>query len=159
VFQTYAEVKCHFKIPPTVFYPQPKVDSAFIGLHFLGPAKLKERLAGVDPKDFRAVVTTSFRQRRKTIRNSLKKLDGIDKDLLKDLLKAPPLPLPQTIVEARGRGDAFAMTQELPEDWGSKRPEEFTPGMFVELTRLLFGDNKTGDDLGRKVWRKQKHGV
>ena len=74
---------CHFKIPPTVFYPQPKVDSAFIGVHFLGPTKLRQRLAGVDPKDFRNVVTTAFRQRRKTIRNSLKKLDGIDKDLLK----------------------------------------------------------------------------
>lgn len=28
VFQLYAEVHCHFKIPPTVFYPKPKVDSA-----------------------------------------------------------------------------------------------------------------------------------
>jgi 16S rRNA (adenine1518-N6/adenine1519-N6)-dimethyltransferase len=159
VFQTYAEVNCHFKIPPTVFYPQPKVDSAFIGLHFLGPAKLKERLAGVRPKDFRRVVTTSFRQRRKTIRNSLKKLEGIDKDLL----NAPPVPLPQSVIEARERGDAFAMIQELPEDWGSLRPEALTPGMFVEVTRLLLGDDKTSDDdddaLGRKVWRKLKHGV
>eukprot|EP00339_Tiarina_fusa_P005123 CAMPEP_0117020974 /NCGR_PEP_ID=MMETSP0472-20121206/15877_1 /TAXON_ID=693140 ORGANISM="Tiarina fusus, Strain LIS" /NCGR_SAMPLE_ID=MMETSP0472 /ASSEMBLY_ACC=CAM_ASM_000603 /LENGTH=480 /DNA_ID=CAMNT_0004726325 /DNA_START=57 /DNA_END=1497 /DNA_ORIENTATION=- len=154
VFQTYAEVKCHFKIPPTVFYPQPKVDSAFIGLHFLGPTKLKERLAGVNPRDFRNVVTTSFRQRRKTIRNSLKKLEGIDKDLL----KAPPVPLPQSIVEARERGDSFAMTQELPEDWGSLRPEQLTPGMFVEVTRLLFGDGNTDDDLGRKVWRKRSMG-
>ena len=28
VFQLYADVNCHFKIPPTVFYPKPKVDSA-----------------------------------------------------------------------------------------------------------------------------------
>ena len=28
VFQLYADVHCHFKIPPTVFYPKPKVDSA-----------------------------------------------------------------------------------------------------------------------------------
>jgi 16S rRNA (adenine1518-N6/adenine1519-N6)-dimethyltransferase len=154
VFQTYAEVKNHFKIPPTVFYPQPKVDSALVGLHFLGPAGLRKRLAGVDPRDFRHVVTTAFRQRRKTIRNTLKKLDGIDKELL----KAAPLPLPQSVIELREEGDVFAQTQELPEDWGSKRPEELTGGQFVEITRLLFGERQS-EDLGRKVWRKLKHGV
>ena len=154
VFQTYAEVNNHFKIPPTVFYPQPKVDSALVGLHFLGPAKLRKRLAGVDPKDFRTVVTTAFRQRRKTIRNSLKKLEGIEKEKL----NAPPLPLPESVVEDREQGDVFAQTQELPEDWGSKRPEQLTPGQFVEITRLLYGDRQS-EDLGRKVWRKLKHGV
>ena len=154
VFQTYAEVNCHFKIPPTVFYPQPKVDSALVGLHFLGPTKLKERLAGVDPRDFRNVVTTAFRQRRKTIRNSLKKLEGINMELL----NAPPLPLPQSVIEARELGDAFAMSQELPENWFSKRPEQLTPAQFVEVTRLLFGSEQK-DDLGNKVWRKLKHGA
>ena len=154
VFQTYAEVNCHFKIPPTVFYPQPKVDSALVGLHFLGPTGLKQRLAGVDPRDFRNVVTTAFRQRRKTIRNSLKKLEGIDVDLL----NTPPLPLPQSVVEAREGGDEFAKTQELPENWFSKRPEQLTPGQFVEVTRLLYGSQQK-DDLGQKVWRKLKHGI
>jgi 16S rRNA A1518/A1519 N6-dimethyltransferase RsmA/KsgA/DIM1 with predicted DNA glycosylase/AP lyase activity len=153
VFQTYAEVNCHFKIPPTVFYPQPKVDSALVGLHFLGPTKLKERLAGVDPRDFRKVVTTAFRQRRKTIRNSLKTLSDIDPELL----KAPPLPLPDIVVEARESGDTFAQNQELPENWFSKRPEELTPAQFVEVTRLLCGCEQK-DDLGQKVWRKLKHG-
>jgi 16S rRNA (adenine1518-N6/adenine1519-N6)-dimethyltransferase len=153
VFQTYAEVNCHFKIPPTVFYPKPKVDSALVCLHFLGPNKLKERLAGVDPRDFRTVVTAAFQQRRKTIRNSLKKLEGIDPELL----KAPPLPLPDTVVEARERGDPFAQTQELPENWFSQRPEQLTPGQLVEVTRLLYG-SKQNNDLGKKVWRKLKHG-
>jgi 16S rRNA (adenine1518-N6/adenine1519-N6)-dimethyltransferase len=147
-------VKNHFKIPPTVFYPQPKVDSALVGLHFLGPTKLRQRLAGVNPKDLRQVVTVAFQQRRKTVRNSLKKLAGLD--LAK--LDAPPLPLPLSIVEARDRGDAFSQTQELPENWSSKRPEELTPGQFVELTRLLCGE-KNLDELGRKVWRKRKHGA
>merc|ERR1711957_231671 len=49
VFQLYAECKLHFKIPPTVFYPQPKVDSALIGLHFIGPNELRARLGGVTP--------------------------------------------------------------------------------------------------------------
>ena len=157
VFQTYADVKCHFKIPPTVFYPQPKVDSAFLGVHFLGPAKLRQRLAGVDPKDFRNVVTTAFRQRRKTIRNALKKLEGLAD---KELLKSPPLPLPQSVIDAREAGDKFAMEQELPEDWHGKRPEQLSPGQFVEITRLLLGEKKTADEeLGRKVWRKLKHGL
>lgn len=154
VFQTYAEVGNHFKIPPTVFYPQPKVDSALVGLHFLGPSKLRKRLAGVNPKDFRYVVTTAFRQRRKTIRNSLKKLEGVDVEQL----RAPPLPLPDSVIKAREEGDAFAQKQELPQDWGSLRPEQLTPGQFVEITRLLFGDSQS-EDLGRKVWRKLKHGV
>jgi len=164
VFQTYADVRCHFKIPPTVFYPQPKVDSALLGLHFLGPAKLRERLAGVRPKDFRTVVTTAFRQRRKTIRNTLKKLPGIEKEILMEKISSPPLPLPESVLAAQQRGDVFALAQELPEDWMGKRPEELTPGQFVEVTRLMYGDTNgideaSGVELGRKVWRKKKHGV
>lgn len=173
VFQTYAEVRCHFKIPPTVFYPQPKVDSALVGLHFLGPAKLRQRLAGVLPQDFRNVVTTAFRQRRKTVRNSLKKVPGIDAETLKEKLNSLPVPLPESVLDAQHSGDAFALSQTLPDDWASKRPEELTPGQFVEVTRLLYGSNNNGksgsssnnnnqqgaSDLGRKVWRKLKHGI
>jgi 16S rRNA (adenine1518-N6/adenine1519-N6)-dimethyltransferase len=175
VFQTYADVRCHFKIPPTVFYPQPKVDSALVGLHFLGPTKLRQRLAGVRPRDFRTVVTTVFRQRRKTIRNSLKKLPGVDAEILKEKLNSSPLHLPQSVLEAQANGDTFALSQILPDDWASKRPEELTPGQFVEVTRLLYGsssssssnnntsstcdDQRDVSDLGRKVWRKLKHGV
>lgn len=36
VFQIYAETRMHFKIPPTVFYPKPKVDSGLVGLTFVG---------------------------------------------------------------------------------------------------------------------------
>lgn len=125
-----------------------------VGLHFLGPAKLRKRLAGVDPVDLRNVVTTAFRQRRKTIRNSLKKLEDIDQELL----DSEPLPLPESIVELQKEGDEFAQRQELPLNWGTKRPEELTPGQFVEITRLLYG-NRQSEELGRKVWRKLKHGV
>lgn len=107
----------------------------------------------MDPVDFRNVVTTAFRQRRKTIRNSLKKLEGIEKEQL----DVPPLPLPDSIRELQDKGDEFALKQELPPDWGSKRPEQLSPGQFVEITRLLFGSRQS-DELGRKVWRKLKHG-
>ena len=167
VFQTYADVKCHFKIPNTVFYPKPKVDSALVGLKFLGPTKLSRRLAGVNPINFKNVVTTAFRQRRKTIRNSLKKLAGITVEQL----DSPPLPLPQSIqdiIDSEGKSEseydendiAFAKNQQLPNDWTKKRPEELTPGQFVEVTRLLFGDDGSSTtQWNSKVWRKLKHGT
>jgi 16S rRNA (adenine1518-N6/adenine1519-N6)-dimethyltransferase len=182
VFQLYADTTCHFKIPPTVFYPKPKVDSALIGLHFIGSSALQSRLAGVRPKDLRRVVTATFQQRRKTVRNSLRKLlqevfHG-NAEQVTALLNASPGPLPDAVRQAAIQGDAFAATQQLPDDWASKRPEELSPGQFVELTRLIFGsmpfqqvrangmndkgDNTSasGDDvLGKKVWRKLKHGT
>ena len=166
VFQLYADVKCHFKIPPTVFYPKPKVDSALVGLHFVGPAVLRRRLAGVSPMQLRRVVTAAFQQRRKTTRNSLKKLiqeifiEQNDTDTtVQEVLDRKPLPLPHLVVEARDQGDPFALTQELPDDWSSMRPEQLTAGQFVELTRLLFGTTADENyDLGSKVWRKLKHG-
>eukprot|EP00584_Thalassiosira_punctigera_P000114 CAMPEP_0172533024 /NCGR_PEP_ID=MMETSP1067-20121228/5864_1 /TAXON_ID=265564 ORGANISM="Thalassiosira punctigera, Strain Tpunct2005C2" /NCGR_SAMPLE_ID=MMETSP1067 /ASSEMBLY_ACC=CAM_ASM_000444 /LENGTH=461 /DNA_ID=CAMNT_0013317609 /DNA_START=71 /DNA_END=1456 /DNA_ORIENTATION=+ len=168
VFQLYADCSIHFKIPPTVFYPQPKVDSALIGLHFLGPARLRTRLAGVDPSNLRGVVTSTFQQRRKTVRNGLKPLAmtvfGGDKERVKEFLDGGPSPLPRSVVEARAAGDEFALAQALPDDWAKKRPEELTPGQFVEITRMLYGpsDSKGGvneSQLSNKVWRKLKHGT
>ena len=167
VFQLYADCQIHFKIPPTVFYPQPKVDSALVGLRFIGPTALRQRLCGVRPGDIRRVLTATFQQRRKTVRNGLKKLAievcSGDKEAAKVLLASAPLPLPKQVFDAKENGDEFALGQELPQDWASKRPEELSPGQFVELTRLMFGN--TGDHgdgtpkpLGKKVWRKLKHG-
>mmetsp|Transcript_8784 Transcript_8784/g.11048 ORF Transcript_8784/g.11048 Transcript_8784/m.11048 type:complete len:457 (-) Transcript_8784:177-1547(-) len=170
VFQLYADCDFHFKIPPTVFYPQPKVDSALIGLHFIGPNRLRARLSGVKPAELRKVLTATFQQRRKTVRNSLKKLllneicEG-DKTAADVILDSKPLPLTKATIEARENGDKFALCQELPDDWAKKRPEELSPGQFIELTRLVFYrdgeyDNDMGlnENLGRKVWRKVKHG-
>jgi 16S rRNA (adenine1518-N6/adenine1519-N6)-dimethyltransferase len=171
VFQLYASVKCHFKIPPTVFYPQPKVDSALLGLHFVGPEKLRQRLAGVRPEDLRRVVTVTFQQRRKTVRNSLKKLcmdiHGGDATVVDAILNSEPLTLPMAVQQAASAGDSICQNQALPADWASKRPEELTPGQFVELTRIVFGanlavvgiDETSNTPLRSKVWRKLKHGT
>ena len=166
VFQLYADCHIHFKIPPTVFYPAPKVDSALIGLHFLGPTKLRKRLGGVDPADLRRVVTSTFQQRRKTVRNGLKPLAlsvfGGDKEKVQQFLNGEALPLPKCVQEAKEAGDEFAMNQELPSDWAKKRPEELTAGQFVEITRMLYGpfdgEGWETSPLRRKVWRKLKHG-
>lgn len=179
VFQLYANCHLHYKIPPTVFYPQPKVDSALIGLHFIGADQLRTRLGCVQPIELRKVLTATFQQRRKTIRNSLKKLvleqvvGSKNKDLAKAILDSDPLPLRQETLDLREKGDVFASTQELPLDWGRMRPEELSSGQFVELTRLIFHGKKSvniethstsleiEDEkkiLGRKVWRKMKHG-
>ncbi|KAL7559139.1 hypothetical protein ACA910_010219 [Epithemia clementina (nom. ined.)] len=178
VFQLYTSaVHCHFKIPPTVFYPKPKVDSALIGLHFAPPDQvLQPRLAGVNPIKLRRVVTTAFQQRRKTLRNSLRKLarDAVVAAPLPDTTLTdgswdaalPRIPLPLSVRQLAKEGDVICAQQELPDDWASKRPEELTPGQFVELTRKLFGPF---DDEGpfptanmqvlpAKVWRKLKHG-
>jgi len=68
--QYFCRVEFLFKVPPTAFHPQPKVDSAIVRLTpyetLPFPAK--------DEKQLASVVTTAFNQRRKTIRNNLKKL-------------------------------------------------------------------------------------
>lgn len=152
----------HFKIPNTVFYPKPKVESCLIGLHFAPLPTLRARLAGVDPRDLRLVVTKCFQQRRKCVRNSLKKLLmselGGDKERVREMLESEPLPLPDAVARLREEGDEVAREQELPGGWAGMRPEELTPGQFVELTRLCLGERAGEGRYEGKVWRKVKHG-
>ena len=76
--QTYFHTQYHFNVPPAVFSPPPKVDSGVISL------KRKENLTiDFDEKLLFRVVKTSFQQRRKTLRNSLKSLN-IPKLILED---------------------------------------------------------------------------
>ena len=80
VFQLYSQPKMNFKIPPSVFYPKPNVDSALVTLDFTKPHAELHRCRG---DDLRRVLTTAFRQRRKMMRQSLKEL------LLRDGLVIP----------------------------------------------------------------------
>jgi hypothetical protein len=105
VFQIYCiNIVAHFKIPPTVFYPQPKVDSILMGLHFVSPQQLQERLHGVKPSQLRRVITVTFQQRRKTIRNSIQSLlqelyGNNNTAQISTILTSLPLPLPLHIAE------------------------------------------------------------
>ena len=81
-----------------------------------------------------------------------------DKERVQQFFDSEPLPLPQSVQDAIDAGDEFALAQQLPSDWLKKRPEELTAGQFVEITRLLYGTEAEESLLGKKVWRKLKHG-
>ena len=68
----------NFKIPPSVFFPRPKVDSALVTLDFTQPHPELKRVNG---DRLRTVLLTAFQQRRKMLRSSLKDLlkrDGLE---------------------------------------------------------------------------------
>ncbi len=70
MIQYHCQVQALFNVPPTSFTPTPKVDSAIVRLvpHKMPPVEVD------DKSIFQHVVTQSFGQRRKTLRNNLKTL-------------------------------------------------------------------------------------
>ena len=58
---------------------------------------------------------------------------------VRHFFESKPMALPSIVLEDRDNGDAFALRQELPENWAMMRPEELSPGQFVEITRMMFG--------------------
>ena len=74
--QAFYEVTYLFTVPPEVFRPPPKVDSAVLRL------KRKEIAPCIDESVLRKVVKTAFGQRRKKMSNSLKSLP-VDREFLK----------------------------------------------------------------------------
>jgi len=70
MLQYYCKIEYLFSIPPEAFTPAPKVTSALVRLTPFDELPIK-----VDNfKDFTQTVTQAFSQRRKTLRNSLKKM-------------------------------------------------------------------------------------
>jgi len=81
--QLYYETEYLFTVPPTVFNPPPKVDSAVIRL-----TRKQNIDLDCDEALLKKVVKLSFQQRRKTLRNSLKTLnlpDNLREDSIFDL--------------------------------------------------------------------------
>lgn len=64
----YFHLDLAFTVPPSVFYPPPKVNSAVIRM------ARKEQLPDISFKQLKRVVKIAFQQRRKTLRNALKSL-------------------------------------------------------------------------------------
>jgi 16S rRNA (adenine1518-N6/adenine1519-N6)-dimethyltransferase len=69
LLQAFYDIELLFNVPPHVFHPPPKVDSAVIRLRRNGTQQLD-----CDEQLFRKVVKAAFNQRRKTLRNALKTL-------------------------------------------------------------------------------------
>ena len=74
VVGAYLDIKTKFFIPPDVFIPKPKVDSAFIHLK-KKPAPLIDDIKYIK---FNKIVATAFNQRRKMLKNSLKSWEFSD---------------------------------------------------------------------------------
>jgi 16S rRNA (adenine1518-N6/adenine1519-N6)-dimethyltransferase len=76
--QLFFDVKIDFDVSPNVFNPKPKVNSSVLSLQ-----RKKSINIDCDEKLLFKIVKLSFQQRRKKIKNSLKKLD-IPKIILED---------------------------------------------------------------------------
>eukprot|EP00929_Paragymnodinium_shiwhaense_P007070 TRINITY_DN11102_c0_g1_i1.p1 TRINITY_DN11102_c0_g1~~TRINITY_DN11102_c0_g1_i1.p1 ORF type:complete len:351 (+),score=76.59 TRINITY_DN11102_c0_g1_i1:77-1129(+) len=68
--QIYTKPRKVFNVPPTVFYPRPKVTSSIVEFDFRDP----EDFAGVNKEALHELVSTAFQQRKKVLRQSLKQL-------------------------------------------------------------------------------------
>jgi len=107
LLQTWYDIEYLFSVDEHVFNPPPKVKSAVIRLKRNSRVELD-----CDEDLFKKVIKTSFNQRRKTIRNSVKSL----------------VPL----------GMATLPDSRLL----SQRPEQLSVEEFVQLTKLIFPENE-----------------
>ena len=86
--QYFCEAQPIIDIPPTAFFPEPKVNSAFIRL------TPRENRQEIDIEHFEVLVRTAFNARRKTLNNNLKKImtreqiesAGVDPSLRPEML-------------------------------------------------------------------------
>ncbi|MCG8430684.1 MAG: 16S rRNA (adenine(1518)-N(6)/adenine(1519)-N(6))-dimethyltransferase RsmA [Candidatus Omnitrophica bacterium] len=105
--QYYARPELLFGIPKGAFYPQPKVDSAFVKL--TPHVRTAFQTGSSHEKMLFRLIRAAFNQRRKTLRNSLKTV--LDADTLKRLF------------QASGTG-------------GGMRPQAIGLEGFIKLTRV-----------------------
>lgn len=104
LLQAYYDIDYLFTVPPGVFYPPPKVNSAVIRLRRNGREKLP-----CNEDLFRKVVKTAFQKRRKTLWNALKELT-----LPAELQEHPML---RKRAEQLSVEDFFELTISLEKAW------------------------------------------
>ena len=142
VFQLLCRPKINFKIPPTVFYPAPKVNSALVTLDFTAPGCGLEQLDGIDAEDLKDVLRASFQQRRKMLRQSLKKLVDKDVGLPEEwATKRPEQLQPREFVEL--------VKLVFPEKYSEEAMEE----------RAWQREYAPREEGSPRVWRKERHGL
>ncbi len=104
LLQAYYDIEYLFTVPPGVFQPPPKVNSAVIRL------KRNQRQAlPCDEALFKKVVKAAFQKRRKTLRNALKELT-----LPAELLEHPVL---QRRAEQLSVAEFFELTLSIENAW------------------------------------------
>ncbi|MEI9918274.1 MAG: 16S rRNA (adenine(1518)-N(6)/adenine(1519)-N(6))-dimethyltransferase RsmA [Bacteroidota bacterium] len=107
LLQAYYDIDYLFKVPPGVFYPPPKVNSAVIRLRRNNVAALS-----CDEVLFKKIIKQGFQNRRKTLRNALKNLN-----------------LPGLSADRRGSVYALPVMD--------KRAEQLSVNDFVVLTQAI----------------------
>ena len=81
LLQVFYDIEYCFTVNEDVFIPPPKVKSGVIKL-----TRNNRKHLPVDEKKFKQIVKAAFNQKRKTLRNSLKAFDLINKQEITDLL-------------------------------------------------------------------------
>ncbi len=81
LLQAYYDIEYCFEVPPHVFLPPPKVDSAVIRLTRNGVESLD-----CDEVLFKQVIKIAFNQRRKMLRNALKPILPVNFDMTEERL-------------------------------------------------------------------------
>ncbi|MGE0590641.1 MAG: 16S rRNA (adenine(1518)-N(6)/adenine(1519)-N(6))-dimethyltransferase RsmA [Cyclobacteriaceae bacterium] len=105
LLQAYYDVEMLFKVPPGVFFPPPKVMSAVIRLK-----RNETRSLDCDETMFVTIVKQGFQNRRKTLRNALKRLN-----LPASIVSLPLLDLR---AEQLGVNDFVFLTQQIQKSNG-----------------------------------------
>ena len=121
LIQAWYDVEYLFTVHEHVFNPPPKVKSAVIRLTRNATTDL-----GCDEALFKRVVKTTFNQRRKTLRNSIR----------------PPL----ADLDARhgmGNADEKPHASLLAGEVFDKRPEQLAVSQFVDLTNLISAEYRS----------------
>ena len=110
LIQAWYDVEYLFTVPPDVFNPPPKVQSAVIRM-----VRNKVSDIGCDEQLFRRIVKTTFNQRRKMLRVSLKQLLKPDSSLL----------------------DPSSEVNKQYSQFLTLRPEQLSIAQFVKLTNMV----------------------
>ncbi|MEZ4974221.1 MAG: 16S rRNA (adenine(1518)-N(6)/adenine(1519)-N(6))-dimethyltransferase RsmA [Cyclobacteriaceae bacterium] len=105
LLQAYYDVEMLFRVPPGVFFPPPKVMSAVIRLK-----RNETRSLDCDEAMFVTIVKQGFQNRRKTLRNALKRLN-----LPASIMSLPLLDLR---AEQLGVSDFVFLTQQIQKSNG-----------------------------------------
>ena len=111
LIQAWYRVEYLFTVHEHVFNPPPKVKSAVIRM-----TRNETQSLGCNEKLFRQIVKTTFNQRRKTLRNSIKPILGKDCPLVQDSLfdKRPEQLSVQQFIDLTNQVEEVLKKQEEP---------------------------------------------